>query len=72
MDFFKQISVVKDLLTSGLCSVGQYLGSDERFYMPALKTVDWEAIGLRLFLFIPLYLDMLLNLVVICIIIILK
>ena len=49
MDFFKQISVVKDLLTSGLCSVGQYLGSDERFYMPALKTVDWEAIGLRLF-----------------------
>jgi hypothetical protein len=49
MDFFKQISVVKGLFISGLCVVGQYLGSDERFYMPALKTVDWEGIGLRLF-----------------------
>lgn len=49
MDLFKQISVAKDLLTSGLFAVGQYLGSDERFYMPALKTVDWEGIGLRLF-----------------------
>jgi hypothetical protein len=49
MDFFKRISVVKGLFISGLCVVGQYLGSDERFYMPALKTVDWEAIGLRIF-----------------------
>lgn len=49
MDFLKQLSVIKDLLMSGLNVAGQYLGSDERFYMPALKTVDWEGIGLRLF-----------------------
>lgn len=49
MDFFNQVSVVKCLFLSGLTTACQYLSSDDRFYMPILKTIDWEGIGIRLF-----------------------
>lgn len=49
MDFFSHFSVMKFMFISGFSNVCQYLSSDDRFYMPALKTVDWEGIGIRLF-----------------------
>lgn len=49
MDFFNHLSVAKFLFVSGVNNIYQYVSSDDRFYMPALKSVDWEGIGYKLF-----------------------